>query len=162
MEHVKEKIWKLMMDAFTNYRYADLISNKFKKINHYSQTVLTLIAIVSAAAWFVGEKGKLFTAVVFVLSQIGTIVLPYYNFWKKEYIYSEIKDECLVYFKSVEQLWTELERDIISERFALDEFYKLNQQRNKSSHEYDIVINDHPRLRAKAESDCYKYATKYN
>ena len=115
----------------------------------------------SIAAWAVWEKHQLIWGALIALSQIVTILKPYFLFPRYIKTFHEKRIKWQAISMDYEELWFDFNRNTISEKKAKIKFFNLK----KSSLSFDqvpsdIIFFDFKKHQKHAEQLCNIYMTK--
>lgn len=161
MNEIRDKIWYFLVDSKTNEVFSNLVVKKYQKLDLITNIFLVFTTSSSIAAWTFWKELPILWALIIGLSQLMTIVKPYFLFPKYIKTFNEKSIQWQHLSLSLEELWFQFNKNRIGEENATERFFELKRQTlSFDNTPDDIVFFNHFNLLTKAENQCNNFTSK--
>lgn len=163
MADIRTKIWNLLVDAKTNDCLAGCFVRKYQKYELWTNVGLAVVTSGSVAAWAVWEQDqlKVLWAVLIAISQVLTIIKPYFLFPKYIKVFNEKGQKWQQITVELEELWHEVDNDLVDEANAKKRYFSLRKKTLLLNNmPDDIIFFRFKSLQQEAEVNCETYLNK--
>jgi hypothetical protein len=125
---METQIWSLLNDVKFKGYCLGFVVEKFQKWDRNLNIFLALSSSGSVAAWAIWNTYPLIWAGIIALSQVITVVKPYFPYFK--YV-KELNKKCFQVDNlsiDIERLWYEYRNETIDEKVAADRYFEIKKQ----------------------------------
>ncbi|PKV50795.1 hypothetical protein ATE84_2862 [Aquimarina sp. MAR_2010_214] len=125
---MREQIWATLNDLKFKGYCLELVVEKFQKWDRNVNIFLAITSSGSIGAWAVWQKYPMIWAGIIVISQVLTVIKPFFPYFKyvKELSAKRFRIENLNI--EVEQLWYKLQNGKIGEDEAAEDYFEMKKQ----------------------------------
>jgi len=137
---MRQQIWSNLCNLKFKTYYMELLFQRYQKRDRSISILIAITSSTSIATWAVWKEVPLLWAGLIALSQVITVVKPYFPFSKyiKELNTKILKAENLNL--EFEKLWSKVQRNKLAEDSIDEIFYDLKKQMNEILNFSDEVI----------------------
>jgi len=161
MNEIRDKIWYFLVDSRTNEILSSLIVKKYQKWDLYTNIFLVITTSLSVAAWTIWNIYPTLWALIIGLSQLMTLIKPYFLFPKYIKVFNEKSIRWQHITLELDEIWFGLNNDIIDEKKASTLYFELKKKSLTFDNvPDDIIFFNHNKIHAIAESQCDYTLTK--
>lgn len=129
---MRAQIWH----TFENSVYKSFIIGEtisyYQKRERWTNIIIALASSGSIATWAIWSKFPLLWAGIIALSQVISLVKPYFPYNKYLNELQEKKNIALKINLDFERLWYKMQYDKISEEESVEEFFHIKEEMNKA------------------------------
>lgn len=149
---MKTKIWNDL--ARTQYRinYTNLLIEKFQNYDLLVNVFLAIATSASIGAWVVWNEFPLVWASIIAISNIVTVIKPYFPYSK--YI-KTLNDKYILaqdLFLTYERVWYQIEKAKLTEDEIAEKYFELCKRQNEIFNFESIIYNSNDKkLKQKSE-----------
>lgn len=158
----RNRIWEELKQAKANIICIQKYTDKRRGYNRAYNGFVAITASVGALGTLLNDKVPFFASMLIGFVSIIKSVLP--NFVQGESELSSLDvlaDFYNKYMNSLENIWYRLDHDIIDEKQAMDEFFKLKETEcDKMSQMNRLVRNISKRFQRKIDEEAKEYINR--
>lgn len=158
----RNRIWEELKQAKANIICIQKYTDKRRVYNRAYNGFVAITASAGALGTLLNDKVPLFASMLIGFVSIIKSVLP--NFVQGESELSSLDvlaDFYNKYMNSLENIWYRFDHDIIDEKQAMDEFFKLKETEcDKMSQMNRLVRNISKRFQKKIDEEAIKYINR--
>ncbi|MPQ46129.1 hypothetical protein GCQ56_03820 [Marinifilum sp. N1E240] len=152
MNDIRNKIWYFLVDSKTNEILSSLIVVKYQKWDLYTNIFLVVTTSSSVAAWTIWNVYPTLWALIIGLSQVITLIKPYFLFPKYIKVFNEKSIRWQHLSLELEEIWFELNQALIDEKALSSKFFELKKKSLTFDNvPEDIIFFSHDKLQTIAE-----------
>ena len=121
-------IWNFLVDSKTNEYLSSLIVKKYQKWDLCTNIFLVIATSSSIATWAIWKELPFLWAAIIAISQIITLLKPYFLFPK----YIKVFYEKSILWQNIslelEELWHKFENNIVDKSKATDAYFEFKKR----------------------------------
>lgn len=161
MKSIRDKIWYFYVDSKTNEILSSLVMKRYQKWDLAANIFLVITTSSSVAAWTFWKELPVLWALIIGLSQLLTIIKPYFLFPKYIKAFNEKSIQWQHLSLSLEETWFQFNNNLIDEVKAIDRFFELKRQTLTFDNiPDDIIFFNYKNIQFAAENQCEIYLAK--
>jgi len=153
--NIRNQIWYFFIDSKTNENLSNLLLKRYQKLDLCINILLVLTTSSSVAAWAIWQKFPLLWALLIGISQILTLIKPYFLFHKYIKVFSEKGIQWQYNTLELEKLWYDYNNGIIDDNKASSIYFELRKKCiSFDNMPDDIIFFNFNKIQVKAEKQC--------
>lgn len=157
----RSQIWNFLIDSKTNEYLSSFVVKQYQKWDLWTNVFLVIATSSSIATWAIWGKLPILWATIIAVSQIITLIKPYFLFPKYIKVFYEKKIQWQNLSLELEELWHKYENEIIDKANASNIYFTLRKRcLTFDKVPDDIIFFDFNNLQEKAETYCNYYIQK--
>jgi hypothetical protein len=137
---MKTQIWATFCDVKYKAYLISILVNKYQKWDRNINIFTALASSTSVASWIIWEKYQLIWSIIIVLSQIVTVVKPYFPYFKYVRELSDRSQKIDSLSIDFEKLWHDFQVKTLNTNEASALYFNLKKSLNEILNFGDDII----------------------
>lgn len=137
---MKNQIWATLCDIKFKAYLVSILVNKYQKWDRNINIFIALTSSTSVASWIIWEKYQLLWSIIIVLSQILTVIKPYFPYFKYVKELNDRSKKLDVLSIDFEKLWHSFQLKTLKNEDATNEYFNLKKSFNEILNFGDDII----------------------